>query len=131
MVIRRLQVATVFVRDIDAALEFYREKLEFVLVEDWSDDDGDRMVFLRPGARETLIGLCPAGQDDPRVGVRTGLVFTSPDIRDAVEELRGRGVEITRDIVIHDYGDGDRPGDRGDLEAEFADTDGNRLLLHS
>lgn len=131
MLISRLQVATVFVNDIEGALPFYTKKLGFSLVADWRGDDGDRMVFLKPGDAETEIGLYAPGEGDPRIGVSTGLVFTSPDIRASVEALKRRGVTFTRDIIVHDYGEGDRPEDEGDLEAEFEDVDGNRFLLHS
>jgi catechol 2,3-dioxygenase-like lactoylglutathione lyase family enzyme len=89
------------------------------------------MVFTLPPGAQTEIGLYAPGNDDPRVGMASGLVFTAPDIRETVAELKARGVTFTRDIVIHEYGSGDHPDDAGDLEAEFADPDGNRFLLHS
>ena len=129
--ISRLQVVTVFVRDIEEALPFYTDALGFDVVADWRGDDGDRMVFTLPPGAETEIGLYAPGVDDPRIGVSTGFVFTAEDIRDTVAELKQRGVRFTRDIVVHDYGEGDRPDDPGDLEAEFVDPDGNSFLLHS
>lgn len=126
-----MQVATVYVTDIDTALDFYVDKLGFDLVADWRGDDGDRMVFTLPPGAETEIGLYAPPPGDPRIGSSRGLVFTAADIRATVEMLRARGVEFTRDVVIHDYGEGDREGDAGDLEAEFSDPDGNRFLLHS
>ncbi|HSM02673.1 MAG TPA: VOC family protein [Acidimicrobiia bacterium] len=129
--ISRLQVATVFVSDLERAIEFFVDALGFDIVADWRGDDGDRMVFTLPPGAETEIGLYAPGPDDPRIGISSGLVFTAEDIRATVSELKARGVEFTRDIVMHDYGDGDRPGDTGDLDAEFVDRDGNRFLLHS
>ena len=129
--ISRLQVATVYVSDLDEAISFYTESLGFDLVAEWVGDDGDRMAFTKPAGAETEVGLYSPAPGDPRVGVSTGLVFTSPDIRRSVEQLKARGVNFTRDIVVHDYGEGDQPDDTGDLEAEFEDPDGNRFLLHS
>jgi hypothetical protein len=40
--------------------------------------------------------------------------------------MRSRGVEFTLELVRHPYGEG-----AGDLEARFADPDGNEFLLHS
>jgi catechol 2,3-dioxygenase-like lactoylglutathione lyase family enzyme len=131
MVINRLQVATVFVSDIERASEFYVEVLGFDLVADWHGHDGERMLFTLPPGGGTEVGLYSPGATDPRIGAASGLVFTADDIRETVAELKSRGVEFTRDIVMHDYGDGDRSGDTGDLEAEFADPDGNRFVLHS
>jgi catechol 2,3-dioxygenase-like lactoylglutathione lyase family enzyme len=59
------------------------------------------------------------------------MVFTADDIRATVAELKERGVEFVEDIVVHDYGEGDKPEDAGDLDAEFVDPDGNRFRLHS
>lgn len=129
--ISRLQVATVYVSDLDAAIDFYVGTLGFDLVADWRGEDGDRMVFTLPPGAGTEIGLYAPGGDDPRVGASSGLVFTSPDVRATVSELQNRGVVFTRDIVMHEYGEGDRPEDTGDLEGEFVDPDGNRFLIHS
>jgi len=129
--IGRLQVATVFVSDLDTAVDFYVNGLGFDVVADWRGDDGDRMVFTVPPGAETEIGLYAAPAGDPRVGRSTGLVFTADDIRATVGEMRERGVTFTRDLVVHDYGEGDFPEDDGDLEIEFVDPDGNSFLLHS
>lgn len=129
--ISRLQVATVFVSDLERAIEFYVGKLGFDLVADWRGDDGDRMVFTLPPGGGSEIGLYAPPPGDPRVGAASGLVFTADDIRATVTELESRGVRFSRALVMHDYGDGDRPEDTGDLEAEFTDPDGNRFVLHS
>lgn len=129
--IGRLQVVTVFVVDVDRAIAFYRDALGFDLVAEWEGGNGERMAFTKAGNAETEIGLYGVEADDPRVGGSTGFVFTSPDIRRSVDILKRRGVSFTRDIVVHDYGEGDSPEDSGDLEAEFSDPDGTRFLLHS
>jgi len=130
-VITRLQVVTVYVTDVDAALAFYVDILGFDLVADWRGDDGDRMAFTLPPDGQTEMGLYAPGAGDHRIGTKTGFVFTADDVRSTVEELKQKGVRFTRDLVMHDYGEGDRAGDTGDLEAEFADPDGNTFLLHS
>ena len=129
--ISRLQVATVFVSDVERAIEFYVGVLGFDLVADWHGDEGDRMVFALPSGGGTEVGLYAPGSADPRIGAASGLVFTADDIRETVAEMKSRGVVFTRDIVMHDYGEGDRASDTGDLEAEFVDPDGNRFTLHS
>jgi hypothetical protein len=50
---------------------------------------------------------------------------------ETVAELMQRCVELLGDVVTHDYGESDKPGDTGDIEAEFQDPDGNRFLLHT
>ena len=130
--ISRLQVATVYVSDIEVAIDFYANKLGFDVVADWRSDDGtERMVFTLPPGAETEIGLYAPGPDDPRIGSASGLVFTADNIRETVRELADRDVRFTGDVIVHDYGEGDGPGDTGDLEAELIDPDGNTFLLHS
>lgn len=129
--ITRLQVATVYVRDVEAARRFWVDKLDFLEVADWRGEGGDRMVFVRPRDAITEIGLYQTGPDDDRPGRSTGLVFTSDDVRKSVEQLRERGVAIVSDTIVHDYGEGDFDEDAGDLEATFADPDGNTFLIHS
>lgn len=120
-----------YVTDVDAAIEFWTGSLGFVQVADWRGEDGERMAFVRPPAAITEIGLHEVDPGHERVGVSTGLVFTSDDIRRSVAEMKERGVHIVADIVVHDYGEGDFEEDAGDLEATFADPDGNTFLLHS
>lgn len=129
--ISRLQVATVYVSDADDAIRFWTEQLKFEIVADWSGDAGERMIFVRPPDAVTEIGLYEAGEGDLRVGKPTGLVFTSSDVRATVHQMKEKGVKIVADVVMHDYGDGDKPEDLGDLEATFADPDGNTFLIHS
>jgi len=129
--ISRIQVVTVHVSDIERSVAFYTSVLGFEVVADWQGEAGDRMVFVLPPGAETELGLYCAGVPDRRVGSGEGVVLTSDDIRATVEALRERGVRFTRDLVMHDYGEGDLPSDTGDLEAEFADPDGNRFVLHS
>lgn len=120
-----------FVSNLERAVEFYVGILGFELVADWQGADGDRMIFTLPPGGGAEIGLYAPGAGDARIGTASGLVFTAEDIRATFVELKSRGVNFTKDVVIHDYGDGDRPGDTGDLEAEFTDPDGNRFVLHS
>jgi catechol 2,3-dioxygenase-like lactoylglutathione lyase family enzyme len=130
-VISRIQVVTVHVSDIHRSIAFYTTVLGFDVVADWRGDGGERMVFVLPPGAQTELGLYCAGVPDPRVGSGEGIVLTADDIRETVESLRRQGVHFTRELTMHDYGDGDRESDTGDIEAEFADPDGNRFVLHS
>lgn len=126
--ISHLQVVTVYVRNLDQALDFYTQTLGFTLSEDWRDEHSDdRMLFLAPeGAKETLLGLYAPPAGDPRIGASTGIVFTAKDIRTTYHELKSKGVSFTSELITLPYGK-----DGGDLEAQFVDPDGNTFLLHT
>lgn len=127
--ISHLQVVTIYVSDLDQALDFYQNKLGFELFADWRDEHSDdRMLFLAPkGAQETEIGLYAPPAGDPRIGASTGMVFTAEDVEATYDELKARGVHFPKELTVLPYGN--RPG--GDLEAEFVDPDGNTFLLHT
>jgi catechol 2,3-dioxygenase-like lactoylglutathione lyase family enzyme len=104
--ISHLQVVTVYVRNLDQALNFYTKKLGFTLSEDWRDEHSDdRMLFLAPeGAKETLLGLYAPPAGDPRIGTSTGIVFTAKDIRTTYQELKSKGVPFTSELITLPYG---------------------------
>jgi len=113
----RAGVVTIYVSDMDRAVQFYTEALGFPLKErygnHWASIDGG------PGLS---IGLHPATPENPagRSGsIALGLYLTEP-IDAAVKTLTSRGVHFTGPIV----------NDDGVLSfAPFADPDGNPLYL--
>lgn len=125
--ISHLQMITVFVSDIDRALAFYTEKLDFVKLFDFKDDDNLIVWILPREAKDsphaTWIGLSLTTPDDPRIGTTTGgMVFTTKDVPQTYRDLKAKGVHFTLDLIHHPY---------NDHEARFIDPDGNEFLLHS
>lgn len=130
--ISHLQMITIYVRDVDRALDFYTNTLGFVKTAEYDDGQGERLVWVvpEPALRADLsteIALyAPADKNDPRIGATSGVVFTAPDIEATYRELKRRGVHFTLELVRHNYGKGE-----GDQEANFVDPDGNLFLLHT
>jgi catechol 2,3-dioxygenase-like lactoylglutathione lyase family enzyme len=129
--ISHLQMTTIYVSDLDRALDFYVNELGFVKTAEFDDGQGERLVWVVPPgatdvARATEIGLYAPAAGDPRIGAASGMVFTAEDVEAAYHELKARGVHFTMELVRHDYGKGE-----GDEEARFADPDGNVFLLHT
>ena len=117
----KLELVPVPVTDIDKAMTFYTEQAGFVLDVDHVPGDGVRFVQLTPPGSACSIVLSrgvPA-LDKMRPGGIHGLHFVVDDIARARAELRDRGVEVAE---IIDVGGGVK-------FAEFADPDGNTLLL--
>jgi predicted enzyme related to lactoylglutathione lyase len=117
----KLELVPVPVTDIDRAIRFYDEQAGFVLDVDHVPAEGVRFVQFTPAGSACSIVLShgvPA-LDRMAPGSVHGLHLVVDDIEAARAELRGRGVDVAE---IVDVGGGVR-------FAEFADPDGNTLLL--
>lgn len=102
------------VRDMERALGFYRDTLGLSV----NNQDDEQWADLE--ANGLRIGL---NAREEVAGSEGGAVITfQPEggIDDAVEELRGKGVEFTGGISDHDWG----------RIAPFKDSEGNDLQLY-
>ena len=92
------------VRDLDASLAFYRDRLGLQV--EFLDEfhAGTRpFVSVRVGAQ--LIDLVPDPTYDPEAGLRAGglmhfCVRLESALRDAIDALRARGVEVVEDTPV-------------------------------
>jgi catechol 2,3-dioxygenase-like lactoylglutathione lyase family enzyme len=119
---RIAQVGTVMVpvRDQDAALDFYTEKLGLEKRTDEPYGEGDRWVEVAPEGAATTIALVPPREGEP-TGIQSRIGLTSDDIDADHATLRDRGVDVD-DAVM-------RMGDPVPPMFFFRDQDGNNLLL--
>ena len=110
------------VHDYDEAIQFYRDKIGFELVEDTRLSDTKRWVLMKPpGATECHLLLAKAANDRQRqsVGNQTGgrvllFLYTDDFWRDYYTMLK-KGVEFVRPPKEEPYG----------TVAVFADLYGN------
>ena len=110
-------------RDQNAAVEFWTERIGFELVRDETFGD-ERWIEVRPPQGSPLIVLSLRAQDDPGVSVRdehphSPVFFTCDDINATYRELRDRGVEFPTPPVQMHFG----------WWAMFAGEDGTRYAL--
>lgn len=110
-------VATVWfpVTDMDRAVGFYRDTLGLSVTQqepEWAELKADGLT----------IGLNARDEESP-AGDGGAVVAFRPDgeIEQAVEELKGQGVEFVGDISDHPWG----------RLASFKDPDGNDLQLYA
>ncbi|MEV6924904.1 SRPBCC domain-containing protein [Dactylosporangium sp. NPDC051485] len=115
----RLELVPVPVKDVDAALAFYADKLGFRLDHDVRPGGGPRVTQLTPpgSACSILLYRDLPGLDLPP-GTLRGLHLVVGDVRRAREILLGKGVDAGE---VQDMG--------GILYVPFADPDGNTWLL--
>ena len=68
---QRLSLVTLLVRDYDEALEWYRDRAGFELVEDTDRGDGTRWVVVRPAGSsgtQVLLARASTPEQQARVG---------------------------------------------------------------
>jgi catechol 2,3-dioxygenase-like lactoylglutathione lyase family enzyme len=131
--IRRLSHATIFVKDQNEALSFYRDKLGFEVHTDamvgddfrWltvntKDQPDFEMVLMEPKAG-MLMDEATATQlrQIMEKGVLGAGAFNTDDCQATYEELKSRGVEFIAEPAERPYG----------IEAVFRDNSGNWFSL--
>jgi catechol 2,3-dioxygenase-like lactoylglutathione lyase family enzyme len=116
----RLNTARIFVRDLDAARSFYRDKLGLPLRA--HSAEAGYCVFESGGTQlvvETVPGDAPA-EEQALVGRFTGLSFTVEDVAAAYRRLVSLEVAFTGAPEAQEW---------GGILATFADPAGNELQL--
>ena len=119
--IRGIKFAGIPVRDQDAALKFYTEKLGFKVVTDQPFTDDQRWIeIMIPGAETGLALFTPAGHEK-RIGDFQSLSFWCDDVFATAKAMKAKGVEFTAEPKTEDWG----------TVAIFKDVDGNQFVLGS
>ena len=117
--IRGISIASVPVRDQDAALQFYTGKLGFKVVTDQPFTDGQRWIeLLIPGAESRLALFTPEGHEG-RIGTFQPLTFWCDDVFMTAKTLKSRGVEFAQEPKKEVWG----------TMAIFKDPDGNQFVI--
>jgi catechol 2,3-dioxygenase-like lactoylglutathione lyase family enzyme len=126
----RIEVVIVPVSDVQRAKEFY-EQAGFVCDTDHEPNEHFRIVQLTPpgSACSIIIGK---GMPQGPVGSVQGTYLVVADLPAALDDLKGRGIEVSE--PFHFGPDGQTPGLDPQRQpygsfATFADPDGNTWLM--
>ena len=100
------------IRDYDEAIEFYTQKLNFVLIEDTYQSEQDKrwVVVSPPGSDGTSLVLARASRPEQEavVGNQTGgrvfLFLETDDFWRDYESMRAVGIEFVRPPAEQGYG---------------------------
>ena len=108
---------TVYVRDFERAIAFYRDTLGLPL--NFAEEEFGYASFNTPGAG---FALARVADDDDRglVGRHTGIGIGVPDLTASYEELKAKGVAFPMPPEKQPW---------GRTLAIFADPEGNELFL--
>lgn len=119
--VKMLKFAGVPVKDQDAALEFWTEKMGFRVVTDQPMGPGQRWIEVKPPHGETGLALFTPEGHEKRIGEFQGLSFRCDDVEKTYAELKGKGVEFEKGPQKESWG----------TYVIFKDADGNRFVLGS
>jgi catechol 2,3-dioxygenase-like lactoylglutathione lyase family enzyme len=109
-------------RDLDASRVFYHDVLGLDILR---EDRGDRIVFRCGGGTQLVVTQSTTGTAD----TQTQLAWRVPDIREALADLRSRGVRI-EEYVAPDPVTVDGIADMGhSWAAWFIDPSDNALAV--
>jgi serine phosphatase RsbU (regulator of sigma subunit)/catechol 2,3-dioxygenase-like lactoylglutathione lyase family enzyme len=137
----RLQAVTVFVRDLDRAVEFYRDQLGFHVAWDSRPAVGQPSVAVAPPDGSAVLRLFapgPASQAQDLIGRPTGVTFLTEDVLATFREWRARGVRFPYTPRLRRtrpglHSEADHTSDStsvwGGTFARFEDPDGNIFHL--
>ena len=125
--IRAIDIVTIPVRDQDAALKFYTEKLGFKVTNDFAYNAdqasqagvaaGSRWISMQLPGGGTSLNLTNVFENMKPGSMK--LYLSSPDIDAAYKELTARGVKPTAEITRAGWG----------TSFGFSDPDGNQWLV--
>jgi catechol 2,3-dioxygenase-like lactoylglutathione lyase family enzyme len=109
------------VSDLERSIAFYRDGLGMTPAFDFTDDNGRRFgLYLHAGGRN-FVELFQGQLGDPAEGQSfRHICLEVDDIQVTVEELRGRGIEVSDPKLGKDQS----------WQAWITDPDGNRFELH-
>jgi catechol 2,3-dioxygenase-like lactoylglutathione lyase family enzyme len=117
--IRGIKFVGIPVRDQDASLKFYTEKLGFKVVTDQPFGDDQRWIeLLIPGADSGLALFTPKGHED-RIGQFQSISFWCDDVFATAKVLKSKGVAFAQEPRHESWG----------VSAIFKDPDGNQFVM--
>lgn len=118
--IRGVKIVSIPVRNQDASLMFYTEKLGFKVATDQSFG-AQRWIELRiPGSDTNLALFTPPGHEN-RIGGFQPVTFWCDDVFATAELMKSKGVELASEPKKEVWG----------TMAKFKDPDGNEFVFSS
>lgn len=108
---------TLHVTDIEDAIAFYRDQLEFDLVQDMREQD---FALFKGGGLTLGLHVPFEGEGGRSPGGATGVIFSVDDVRSTFETLESRGVRIGDPIEKMPW---------GALAGTILDPSGNEFLI--
>lgn len=123
---QRIAHVALVVKDYDEAIEFYTNKLDFILLEDTKINEKKRWVMVAPsGGKECCLLLAKAANPEQeksignQTGGRVGFFLYTDDIKGDHAKMQEREINFLRPPTEFEYG----------IAAVFEDLYGNKWDL--
>jgi lactoylglutathione lyase len=123
----RVSQITLIVKNKEAALDFYTQKVGFEKKTDFTPPGGYRWVTVGPVGQDLELALFQVGTPDAngwssdwRPGSGPPIVLMVDDCRKAHSEMKTRGVEFKTEPIDYPWG----------ISATFSDPDGNLFSMN-
>ena len=117
-----ISVVTLYVNDIDRAVDFYTKKLGWDKTMDEPMGEGMRWVTVCPKGEKTAFTLSKGSDQMPgKPGGFTGVILEVDDVYKAHDQFKKSGIEFTEAARTEPWGGW----------AIFKDSEGNEVGLHS
>jgi predicted enzyme related to lactoylglutathione lyase len=118
-----ISVVTLFVNDIDRAIDFYTKKLGWEKTMDAPMGEGSRWVTVAPSGAQTAFTLSTSFPDGTpvKVGGFSGVILEVDDVFQTCEDLKKKDIEFEEQPRSEPWGGW----------AMFKDSEGNVHGLHS
>ncbi|MBV8373054.1 MAG: VOC family protein [Candidatus Eremiobacteraeota bacterium] len=118
----QISVVTLYVDDIDRAVDFYTKKLGWQKTMDVPMGE-DRWVTVAPAEESTAFVLSTSGPEGKpeKIGGMSGVILETDNVYTTHQQLKQSGVEFTDEPREEPWG----------LWAMFKDSEGNVHGLHS
>jgi predicted enzyme related to lactoylglutathione lyase len=117
--IRGISLASIPVRNQDAALKFYTEKLGFKVLTDQPFTNKQRWIELSINGAQSKVALFTPEGHENRIGSFQPLTFWCDDVFATAKILKSKGVEFAAEPKSEVWG----------TMAIFKDMDGNQFVL--
>jgi len=119
--IEGVKFVSIPVRDQERSLQFYTEKLGFLIMTNHAMNEKQRWIELGiPGAETRVVLFTPDGHED-RIGTFSTASFYCDNVERTYEALLARGVEFAAPPRKEPWGS----------FVTFKDVDGNQFVLSS
>jgi catechol 2,3-dioxygenase-like lactoylglutathione lyase family enzyme len=119
--IRGIKIVSIPVKDQDASLKFYTERMGFKIATDQAMGPGQRWIeLLIPGSNVNLALFTPEGHEN-RIGGFQPVTFWCDDVFATAEALKAKGVQLAAEPKKEVWG----------TMAKFEDPDGNQFVFSS
>src|SRR5438445_2468779 len=118
-----ISVVTLFVNDIDRAIDFYTKKLGWEKTMDVSMGEDSRWVTVAPAGAQTAFTLSKGspGWSPDKVGGMSGVIIEVDDVFRTGDQFKKAGIELVEEPRTEPWGGW----------AVFKDSEGNQHGLHS